>query len=142
MRILPSQYMYMSHFFSNPLTSVLHACSDGAGSEGSDEETERIKTLLYHLPSFQQHIEANISLPSARRDIENILSRRTSLSKLVKDADEARKQYSSELRLAWTLFDVLQDTWTEGRISHDLMLAEYYSDKLVARCRRMCASLK
>ena len=137
----------MAFFFSNPIASLCQAESENPTL--SDLELQlAIAPSARFLGSFQAFLqsecEAGIVNASSgsKQFLRNLLTNEKELLKIINGARMERKVYATRLRDAWRLFEVLQSVWSEGQVSGEILLTEYYNDKLVGRASRTCTGLR
>lgn len=154
---LSPQYMYLAHFFGNP-ASVW--CTDFASLDDEHQADDANEddlvmellgetiTSLRAIPSYQKAMEKSTDNAvqsgnaAARRAISHLLNSDAGMLGSIKGARSERQMHAKKVPEAWTLFEVLQSTWAEGRLSMESMLSEYFAGTLAKRACTACNNLK
>ena len=140
--------MYMSHFFSEPASVLaVELPSPDREREEADslDDSSGLTASLRSIPSYQRHVQAALKGDRTNSSYEGAvasLQDDTKLLAFVQTSRRAKDRYCATLGSAWSLFETLQETWTEGRAGMDALLTDYYCGKLVDRACRACSTLR
>lgn len=148
LNLVEIQYMYLAHYFGNPASVLCNPLPEHPDFEDQLELLGNIAPTLRSLPSAQKRIERHTEEALAKKN--DILLRMTrqlleSDEELLRAVNAARREralYAADLPQAWALFEILQSTWAEGRISMETMLTEYFSGTLLKRTSTACRNLR
>lgn len=107
-----------------------------------------ITPLLRSLPSFQKVIEDSTKEGLLKKEkmklrmTEQLLESDKELLRSLNAARREKEFYAKNLPQAWLLFDTLQSSWAEGRLSTETLLTDYYSGNLLKRTNTACRNLR
>lgn len=76
------------------------------------------------------------------RTTERLLSDDQEILRMVNAARREKDSYAEKLPQAWIMFDILQSSWAEGRLSTETSLTDYFSGNLLKRTSISCRNLR
>lgn len=139
--------MFLAHFYGNPYSVFCIGISNDMSTEEELDFFGSIIPSLRTLSSFQKFIEKMINEGRIKRDKNLMRMARILLEddeELLRYIDTARKEkelYTKNLPQAWILFDILQSSWLEGRLSTETLLNDYFTGNLSKRTSLSCRNL-
>jgi hypothetical protein len=144
------QYMYLAHFYGNPFSVLSCPLPEDLEVEDQLDLLGGIVPSLRSLPSFRNAVEDELENSSASiknsatrlRMTRNLLENDEQFLRSVNAARRERDVYLTNLPQAWTLFEVLQESWKEGRLSTETLLTEYFSGTMLRRASIACRNLR
>lgn len=131
--------MYMAHFYANPLAALTIRSEGYAGDDGN---IAALATHIRALSTFRRLVAHKINQPAYRADMRLLLEDDQKLLERVAAYSEEREEYGQKLPQAWKLFACLQDMLVENSVANDVLIMEYYKDKLVSRATGACQALR
>lgn len=139
--------MYLAHFYGNPYSVLCKPLSEDIGIDDRLTLLGDIVPSLRSLPSFEKTVETQTKHALARKDkthlrkLGQLLEDDEELLQYLDDARRERELYAKNLPQAWSLFDILQSSWTEGRLSTETLLTDYFAGNLLKRTNTACRNL-
>lgn len=140
--------MYLAHFYGNPYSALCHTLPGDLEVEEHVQLLGDIVPSLRALPSFQRMIDESTSQGQSKKDTmilrmsKRLLEDDVELLRSVNAARRDQEFYAKSLPQAWVVFDTLQSSWAEGRISTETLLTEYFSGNLTKRTKTACHNLR
>lgn len=140
--------MFLAHFFGNPAAILCRSLPDDPELEDQLELLGNITPSLRALASVQRTVERSTEEALRNKDktalrmTRQLLESDKELLRAVNAARRERNYYAAALPEAWTLFEVLQESWAEGRVSLETLLTEYFAGTMNKRTSTACRNLR
>lgn len=140
--------MFLAHFYGNPIAVLCNTLPDDPDLEDQVDLLGNTTPSLRALSSLQRSLEK--STEEARKNNDKTALRMTrqllesdkELLRAVNAARRERSYYAAGLPEAWTLFEVLQESWAEGRVSTETLLTDYFAGTILKRTSTACRNLR
>lgn len=142
------QYMFLAHLYGNPAAILCRPLPDDPELEDQLELLGNITPSLRALASVQRTVERSTEEALRNKDktalrmTRQLLESDKELLRAVNAARRERNYYAAGLPEAWTLFEVLQESWAEGRVSLETLLTEYFAGTMNKRASTACRNLR
>lgn len=131
----------MAHFYANP-AACLTLAFDGANDSSVADDAVNLASYIRSVPSFRDLIQKQVGHPALATETRRLLEDDTRLLVKVEDWRQEKLAYSQRLVEAWKLLDCLQDMLAETKVAQEVVITEYYKNKLVERAIKGCQALR